>query len=80
MKLLLALDSCCCCWDGALVGGPFDKGGASEPPACGFGAEIGAFAMLAFEYGVLAWGGTGVGCCFTAFMDKPLIELVNCCW
>lgn len=41
--------------------------------------ENGALAILAFEYGVLVWGGTGVGC-FAAFMDKPLIELVNCCW
>lgn len=38
-----------------------------------------ALAMLAFAYGVLVWGGTGVGC-FVAFMDKPLIEFVNCCW
>lgn len=33
MKLLLAFDTCGCCWDCTLVGGPFDKGGASGAPA-----------------------------------------------
>lgn len=33
MKLLLGFDTCCCCWDCAIVGGPFDNGGASEPAA-----------------------------------------------